>query len=161
MAATKEIKNLGIDATSKQAKKIFAKHAAAEVTKAGGSKGMHKLATDLAITTEKDAVGKFVAKKAKSLVAGAEKKAAKAKVTSMTMKHPFDANREMVLSMLKKEGSVVSRAARKVFGKTDPLTRMFAAKSFAQSLRQSADRNENGFYAIGRAIAAFGSTNYI
>lgn len=63
--------------------------------------------------------------------------------------------------MMKKPGTVIGRTFNRIYGKTDPLTRLFSIKAFASTVEQARKRGDSPIRALTRGLLAFGSTNFI
>lgn len=145
--------HMGEKAAIKEAKKLTVKEgekvAQKELTKAAESTGAK------AIEKEKE---NFIKKMAKKVATGNKARAAEYKIANVWGKNTGE---HISFKLMHKEGSVLARGARAVFGKTDGLTRLFALKSFAHTVQEAQARGDNPLKAMLRGVLAYGSTNFI
>lgn len=66
-----------------------------------------------------------------------------------------------LVTKMSKRPTAVGKSIRFVFGKTDALTKVFATKSFVNTVQQSIERGDGAYTALLRGTLAFGSTNML
>lgn len=181
-------KKIGIDVGEEglaQAFKVAASRSIARMSKRGvmfegfhslariGVKGAEKLAVEGGEKVATKAGEKVAAKTGEKVaetvgVQGAEVAAAESvsRVLGVTktgklLNAPNPETYLKLITKMSKRPTAVGKSMRFVFGKTDALTKVFATKSFVNTVQQSVERGDHPYMALLRGTLAFGSTNML
>lgn len=147
----------------------FAREAMTTVAKQGAKKGIKEGLVAAAKSGTKEGVKKAEVKAAKKL-SKEELKAAREtarqwkgtynKVAGLAAHEDKGEALKAIANLASKQGPV-KRTLRYAFGKTDPLTRLFSIKSFANTAMQGREKGYSPGEAIARGIFAYATTNMI
>lgn len=139
--------------------KAGGKYVAGKMAKKGAKEVVEAGAKQVAKTGAKKTFAGQTAKMTKGMVKSAVERA-KGKFAINTMVRKGAAP-EILSASIKRAGSLPSRLARPLFGKTDPITKLFALKSFSSVVQQGQANGLSPINSILRGTLAAGTTNAI